>query len=190
MRACERASAPKKPRNRFANPTCQYFIRRQLTDVQDLHIFFHCFAGGWLGKFPMIHVYRYIRKHTRTHSHTGLGSSASRFPRQYYLAPGQKNQQGPFSHCATCMRPPIKLVIPLSNLAHCTSRQFTCFSQLWPCVVVCRHQGLATAVETELAQAKITIASLRDTQMRQETILRQYAEEVNPFLSSGARGCL
>jgi len=135
-------------------------------------------------------THKHAHTQTHTHAHTGLGSSASRFPRQYYLTPGQKNQQGPFSQCGTCICPLIKLVIPLSYLAHCTSRPFTCFSQLRPCVVVCRHQGLATAVETELAQAKITIASLRDTQMRQETILRQYAEEVNPFLSSGARGCV
>ena len=35
-----------------------------------------------------------------------------------------------------------------------------------------------TAVETELEQAKLTISNLKDTQMRQEIILRQYAEEV------------
>jgi hypothetical protein len=35
-----------------------------------------------------------------------------------------------------------------------------------------------TAVEAELEQAKLTISNLKDTQMRQEIILRQYAEEV------------
>lgn len=40
------------------------------------------------------------------------------------------------------------------------------------------RQGLMTAVESELEQAKLTISNLKDTQMRQETILRQYAGEV------------
>ena len=40
------------------------------------------------------------------------------------------------------------------------------------------NKNLMTHVETELEQAKHTISNLRDTQMRQETILRQYAEEV------------
>ena len=41
-----------------------------------------------------------------------------------------------------------------------------------------------TAVETELEQAKLTISSLKDTKMRQEIILRQYAEEVSQHLFS------
>ena len=40
------------------------------------------------------------------------------------------------------------------------------------------NKNLMTTVETELEQAKHTISHLRDTQMRQEIILRQYAEEV------------
>lgn len=44
-----------------------------------------------------------------------------------------------------------------------------------------------TAVETELEQAKLTISSLRDTQMRQETILKQYAEESRYYKDALAR---
>jgi hypothetical protein len=42
------------------------------------------------------------------------------------------------------------------------------------------NKSLMTTVEKELEQAKLTISNLRDTQMRQEIILRQYAEEVSP----------
>ena len=41
------------------------------------------------------------------------------------------------------------------------------------------NKSLMTTVEKELEQAKLTISNLRDTQMRQEIILRQYAEEVS-----------
>ena len=44
-----------------------------------------------------------------------------------------------------------------------------------------------TAVETELEQAKLTISNLRDTQMRQETILKQYAEESRYYKDALAR---
>ena len=84
-------------------------------------------------------------------------------------------------------------------LAHITSRPDRKINKvlcMWPCVfqsaqdaraclerrsltrISLSRQGLLTSVEAELEQAKLTISNLKDTHMRQETILRQYAEEV------------
>ena len=48
-------------------------------------------------------------------------------------------------------------------------------------------KGLSTVVEQELEQAKLQITALRDTQMRQETALRQYAEEAKYYKDSLSR---
>ena len=48
-------------------------------------------------------------------------------------------------------------------------------------------KGLSTAVEQELEQAKLQITALRDTQMRQDTALRQYAEEAKYYKDSLSR---
>jgi hypothetical protein len=84
-------------------------------------------------------------------------------------------------------------------LAHITSRPDRKVNKvlcMWPCVfqstqdacaclerrlltlISLSRQALMTTVEAELQQARMTISTLKDTQMRQETILRQYAEEV------------